>query len=69
MFIGQGHSLEDRHATQAERREANTATAAASAAVAAAERALSASPQFFALSQPVEMESIASVPPTAPSAI
>jgi hypothetical protein len=36
MFIGQGLSLEARHAAQAERRAANTATAAASAAAAAA---------------------------------
>jgi len=35
MFIGQGLSLEARHAAQAERRSANTATAAASATAAA----------------------------------
>jgi hypothetical protein len=35
MFIGQGLSLEARHAAQAERRAANTAMAAASAAAAA----------------------------------
>jgi hypothetical protein len=64
MFIGQGLSLEARRAAQAERQAANTATAAASAAeVAAAEQASSASPPFFALSQPAEMDSIAS-PPT-----
>ena len=50
MFIGQGLSLEARHAAQAERRSANTATAPASAAAAAAaERASSAYPPFFAL--------------------
>jgi hypothetical protein len=63
MFIGQGLSLEARCAAQAERQAANTATAAASAAeVAAAEQASSASPPFFALSQPAEMDSIASLP-------
>jgi hypothetical protein len=63
MFI-EGLSLEACHAAQAERRSANTATAPASvAAAAAAERALSASPPFFALSPPAEMDSIAS-PPT-----
>ena len=68
MFIGQGLSLEARHAAQAERRSANTATAPASAAAAAAaERASSASPPFFALSPPAEMDSIAS-PPT-PSSV
>ncbi len=36
MFLGQGLSLEARHAAQAERRAANTATAAASEAAAAA---------------------------------
>jgi len=60
MFI-EGLSLEARHAAQAERRSANTATAPASAAAAAAaERALSASLPFFALSPPAEMDSIAS---------
>ena len=69
MFIGQGLSLEARHAAQAERRAANTATAAASevaaavansmAAAAATERASSASPPLFALSPPAEMDSIA----------
>ena len=50
MFI-EGLSLEARHAAQAERRSANTATAPASvAAAAAAERASSASPPFFASS-------------------
>ena len=77
MFIGQGLSLEACHAAQAERQAANTATAAASAAAAAAaestaaaaatERALSASQPLFALSPPVEMDSIAS-PPTPASA-
>ncbi len=67
MFI-EGLSLEARHAAQAERRSANTATAPASvAAAAAAERASSASPPFFALSPPTEMDSIAS-PPTPASA-
>ena len=52
------------HMTQAERRSADTATAPASvAAAAAADRALSASPPFFALSPPTKMDSIAS-PPT-----
>jgi hypothetical protein len=56
------------HMTQAERRSADTATAPASvAAAAAADRALSASPPFFALSPPTEMDSIAS-PPTPASA-
>ncbi len=70
MFIGQGLSLEARCSAQAERRAANTATAAASEASAAAanstvaaaaltERASSASWQFFALSPPAEMDSIA----------
>jgi hypothetical protein len=65
MFIGQGLSLEARHAAKAERHQsANTATTAASAAAAAAaERASSASPPFFALSPTAEMDSIAS-PPT-----
>jgi len=70
MFIGQGLSLEARHAAQAEaeRRSANTAMAPASAAAAAAaERASSASPPFFALSPPAKMDSIAS-PPTPASA-
>jgi len=67
MFI-EGLSLEARHATQAERRSANTATAPASAAAAAAaERSSSASPPFFALFPPAEMDSIAS-PPTPASA-
>jgi hypothetical protein len=67
MFI-EGLSLEARHAAQAERRSANTAMAPASAAAAAAaERALSASPPFFALSLPAKMDSIAS-PPTPASA-
>ena len=67
MFI-EGLSLEARHAAQAERRSANTATAPASvAAAAAAERASSASPPFFALSPPAKMDSIAS-PPTPASA-
>ena len=52
------------HMTQAERRSADTATAPASvAAAAAADQASSASPPFFALSPPTEMDSIAS-PPT-----
>ena len=70
MFIGQGLSLEARHAAQAERRAANTATAAASEAAAAVansmaaaaaltNRASSASRPFFALSPPAEMDSIA----------
>ena len=60
MFI-EGLSLEARHAAQAERRSANTATAPTSVAAAAAgERASSASPPFFALSPPAEMDSIAS---------
>ena len=67
MFI-EGLSFEARHAAQAERRSANTATGTASAAAAAAaERASSASPPFFALSPPTEMDSIAS-PPTPASA-
>jgi hypothetical protein len=67
MFI-EGLSLEACHAAQAERRSANTATSPASAAAAAAaERASSASPPFFALSPPAEMDSIAS-PPTPASA-
>jgi hypothetical protein len=67
MFI-EGLSLEARHAAQAERRSANIPTAPASAAAAAAaERALSASPPFFALSLPAKMDSIAS-PPTPASA-
>jgi hypothetical protein len=76
MFIGQGLSLEARHAAQAERRSANTATAPASAAAAAAaastaataatKRASSASPPLFTLSPPAEMDSIAS-PPTGAS--
>ena len=53
MFIGQGLSLEAHRAAQAERQAANTAPAAA------AERASSASPTFFALSPPAEMDSIA----------
>ena len=53
MFIGEGQSLETRRAAQAERRAANTATATV---------ASSASLPFFALSPPVEMESIASLP-------
>ena len=62
MFI-EGLSLEACHAAQAERRSANTATAPASAAAAAAaERASSASPPFFALSPPAEMDSFASLP-------
>jgi hypothetical protein len=77
MFIGQGLSLEARHAAQAERWSANTATAPASAAaaavvastaaVAATERASSASPPLFTLSPPAKMDSIAS-PPTPASA-
>ncbi len=77
MFIGQGLSLEARHAAQAERWAANTATAAASAAAAAAaastaaaaatERVSSASLPLFALLTPAEMDSIAS-PPTGASA-
>ena len=76
LFIGQGLTLDARHAAQAERRSANTAKAPASAAAAAAaastaaaaatERALSASLPFFALSPPAEMDSIAS-PPTGAS--
>jgi hypothetical protein len=76
MFIGQDLSLEARRAAQAERRSANTAKATTSVAAAAAaastvaaavtERALSASPPFFALSPPAEMDSIAS-PPTGAS--
>ena len=62
MFIGQGHSLEDCHAAQAQKGAANTATVAASVLVAAAKRALSASPPLFA--PPTKMESIASVPPS-----
>jgi hypothetical protein len=62
MFI-EGLSLEARHAAQAERLSANTATASASAAAAgAAERASSVSPPFFALSPPAKMDSIASLP-------
>ena len=68
QHIGQGVSLEARYAAQAERRAANTAMAQASAsAAAAAEQASSASPTFFALSPPAEMDSIAS-PPTPASA-
>jgi hypothetical protein len=60
MFI-EGLSSEARHAAQAERRSANTATAPTSAAAAAAgEQASSASPPFFALSPPAKMDSIAS---------
>ena len=71
MFIGRGLSLKSRCAAQADRQAANTATAAASAAyvaaAAAAERALSASPPFFALSPaPAEMDSIASLPTPTP---
>jgi hypothetical protein len=67
MFI-EGFSLEACHTAQAERRSANTAMAPTSvAAAAAAERASSASPPFFALSPPTEMDSIAS-PPTPASA-
>jgi hypothetical protein len=68
MFI-EGLSLEEaRHAAQAERRSANTATAPASATAAAvAERASSASPPFVVLSPPAEMDSIAS-PQTSASA-
>ncbi len=63
MFIG-GLSLEALCAAQAERQSANTTTAPASAAAAAAaDRALSASPPFFALSPPAKMDSIA-YPPT-----
>jgi hypothetical protein len=73
MFIGQGLTLDARRAAQVERRSANTAKAPASAAAAAAAAstaaaaatkwALSASQPLFALSPPVEMDSIAS-PPT-----
>ena len=67
MFI-EGFSLEACHTAQAERRSANTAMAPTSVAAAvAAERASSASPPFFALSPPNEMDSIAS-PPTPASA-
>ncbi len=67
MFI-EGLSLEARHAAQAERRSANTATVPASAtAAAAAEWVLSAYPPFFTLSPPAKMDSIAS-PPTPASA-
>jgi len=56
-------SLEARRATQAERLTATTATAAASVVAAvAAEQASSASPPFFALAPPVEMDYIASQP-------
>jgi hypothetical protein len=68
LIEGLSLSLEDRHAAQAERWSANTATAPASAAAAAAaERASSASPPFFALSPTAKMDSIAS-PPTPASA-
>jgi hypothetical protein len=42
MFIGQGLTLEARHATQAERRAANTATVAASEAAAAVASSMAA---------------------------
>ena len=67
MFIGQGISMEDCCAAQAERWAANTAMAQASASAAAAADEWASSASLTCFSPTAEMDSIASPPPTGAS--